>query len=458
MPALSCFHWVLMTMGCASTPAGSTRTDTAAAVDTHSGVDDTETSLPNLLANGGFELGESWSRPAGFTNHAWAKTGDAIYQSSETFSAFEGLYSFKIWGFYSGDVPNDSEQGLTLVDLTAGDEHVVSVQAFTAEDDAVSGGNAAVVFLRYYDGNGTLIEEHTSGPVDADFPRDVWQELRVEATVPDGASTGALGVRFSLADWGATGSVYVDDVSWTSTGTGAVSGERLLVWHDEFDGDELDEASWTRLEIPAYTYNNEYQRYTTSTQNAAVKDGQLVITARQESDGSVTSARLVTDGKAEWNTGRIEAYAQVPGGIGTWPAFWMLPSEWVYGGWPDSGEIDIMEHVGCSAGSIYQTVHTGAYNHLLGTQLGGETGRDATGGMHLYAVDWYADRLVFTVDGEEVFVFANDGAGNSATWPFDQTFHIILNLAFGGDWGGWCGMDTASLPQEYRIDWVRVYQ
>ena len=136
----------------------------------------------------------------------------------------------------------------------------------------------------------------------------------------------------------------------------------------------------------------------------------------------------------------------------------MLPSEWVYGGWPDSGEIDIMEHVGCTAGSVYQTVHTGAYNHLLGTQQGGETDRDATNGMHLYAVDWSADKMVFTVDGETVFTFTNDGAGDANTWPFDQTFHIILNLAFGGDWGGYCGVDTAALPQRYRVDWVRVYQ
>ena len=136
----------------------------------------------------------------------------------------------------------------------------------------------------------------------------------------------------------------------------------------------------------------------------------------------------------------------------------MLPTDNVYGGWPNSGEIDIMEHVGCDPDVVHATVHTGAYNHMIGTQQGGSTGTDATSAAHLYAVDWDPDRIVFTVDNREIFRFNNDGAGNSATWPFDQRFHIVMNLAFGGDWGGYCGIDWGALPQEYRLDWVRVYQ
>ncbi|MFT5686758.1 MAG: beta-glucanase (GH16 family) [Myxococcota bacterium] len=418
---------------------------------------DTE-SLSNRLLNGGFESGETWWRPSGYANHAWATTGDAIHNSDTTFTAHAGDHAQKIWGLYAGAVPNDAEHGLTLTDLTPGDVHVLTAQAFTHPDDAVDGGSEAVLFLRYLDASGALIEEVTSEPVDADFERGAWQELRIETTAPEGAVSGALGLRFALADWSAGGAVYLDAVSWTSTGTGQVEGERLLVWNDEFTGSDLDESVWTRLELSAYAFNNEQQAYTDSTDNAAVSDGQLVITARQESDGAITSARLVTDGAAEWTYGRIEGMLLVPDGVGTWPAFWMLPSESVYGGWPASGEIDIMEHVGCQQDVIFATVHTGAYNHTLGTQLGGETTRDASGSFHLYAVDWGPEAQVFSVDGEVIFTFENDGAGDSDTWPFDQTFHILLNLAFGGDWGGWCGVDTASLPQEYRIDWVRVYQ
>lgn len=423
------------------------------------GSDDTGgDALPNLLANGGFELGESWQRPDGYVNHAWARTGDAIYGSTDLFEAYEGERSQKIWGLYSGEVPSEAEHHLDLTDLTEGDAHVLSARVFAPADDGISGGSEAVLFLRYLDPSGNVLEEHESVSVDDGWPRDTWELLTVAATVPEGAAQGRLGLRFTLASWEAGGSVYLDDVSWTSTGTGSVAGERLLAWHDEFDGAALDADHWTRLELPAYTYNNEVQEYTTSTDNADVADGRLTITARQEGDGGVTSARLVTDGKAEWTYGRMEAMAQVPSGVGTWPAFWMLPSDWAYGGWPDSGEIDVLEHVGCDPDMVYQSIHTGSYNHLLGTQQTNGVSRAASAAMHLYAVDWTEDALVFTVDGETLLVFDNDGTGEPATWPFDQDFHLILNLAWGGDWGGYCGLDYGSLPQEFLVDWVRVYQ
>ena len=457
-----------LSFACSGEPAAELGSDSAAssadgAADGTDGTDGNDATdgtdpLDNRLANGGFEQGESWWRPAGAPSHAWARTGDPIHASSATFTAAEGERAQKIWGLYAGSVPNDSEHGLTLTDLTPGDVHAFSALAFTHADDAVSGDSAARLFLRYRDATGSLLAEHTSEPIDPTVAPDTWHRLAIDAVVPDGAVTGELGLRFTLADWSATGSVYLDDATWTSTGTGAVTGERLLVWSDEFDGAALDETRWTRLELPAYTFNNELQRYTAATSNARLDGGQLVITARQEASGEITSARLVTDGKADFTYGRMEAFAQVPAGVGTWPAFWMLPTDRAYGGWPNSGEIDVLEHVGCTPGVVYQTVHTGAYNHLLGTQQGGETGRDAAGGMHLYAVDWSPERMDFTVDGESVFVFTNDGAGDPATWPFDQRFHLILNLAFGGDWGGWCGVDASALPQELRVDWVRVYQ
>ncbi len=111
---------------------------------------------------------------------------------------------------------------------------------------------------------------------------------------------GVIGVRCTLAEGASDGSFYLDDASWPSTGTGDVEGERLLVRNDEFDGSSLNDDNRTRLVLPAYAFNAEMQRYTTSTDNADVRDGALVITARQESAGSITSARLNTDGKAKW--------------------------------------------------------------------------------------------------------------------------------------------------------------
>lgn len=414
--------------------------------------------LQNRLANPGFEQGESWWRPSGYVNHNWAATGDPVHNSNQTFDALEGARAQKVWGSYSGTVPNTSELGLDLAELTPGDAHVFSAQLFTHPDDRLSAGSTAQLFLRYLDAGGAVLEEASSPVFDAQTAPGVWHEASVSSVVPQGAVRGALGVRFALLDWSSAGSLYLDTAAWTSSGTGRVQGERLLVWNDEFEGTGLDDTKWTRLQLPSRTFNDELQAYTDSPSNADVSNGQLVITAKREADGSVTSGRLVTDGKAEWTYGRIEAMAQVPSGAGTWPAFWMLPSERVYGGWPDSGEIDIMEHVGCELDVLYATVHTGAYNHLLGTQLGGGTTRDAAGTMHLYAVDWSPDTMIFTVDGEVIFQFDNDRLGRSDNWPFDQTFHVILNLAFGGTWGGWCGADTNVLPQRYLIDWVRVYQ
>lgn len=448
----------ILTLGaCTGTPQ---RSPTAPPADiTPEAVDtDTDTdTLENRLSNPGFELGESWWRPSGFVSHSWARTGDPIYQSSETFSAPSGEHSQKIWGLYTGTVPNDSEHGLTLTELTAGDTHTVSLSAMTHPDDAVSGDNHLVVFLRFSDASGAVLAEHTSERLDAATPAGSWHSRTASGEVPEGSVSGVLGVRYHLSAWEAGGSVYLDEVVWTSTGTGAVTDERLLVWSDEFLGDAIDDAKWTHELLAPYTYNSELQEYTASAQNSRVEDGQLIITARY-ADGGYTSARLNTSEKADWQYGRFEGYLHVPGGIGTWPALWMLPTEWAYGGWPDSGEIDIMEHVGCDAGTAHGTVHTGAYNHMIGTQRGGSMPAGVTDGFHLYAVDWSPDRMIFTLDGTEYFRFDNDGAGDSDTWPFDQAFHFVINLAVGGSWGGYCGVDSGAFPEELRADWVRVYQ
>ena len=165
-----------------------------------------------------------------------------------------------------------------------------------------------------------------------------------------------------------------------------VEAERLLVWHDEFDGSSIDTTKWTHELLEPYTYNSEYQKYTNSARNSKVEDGQLVITGLHgdtSSYTSYTSARLNTSGKGEWKYGRMEGALIVPSGIGTWPAMWMLPTDWSYGGWPDSGEIDIMEHVGCDVNQMVGTVHTGAYNHMLGTERGGHVYIDSASTLSL---------------------------------------------------------------------------
>ena len=141
----------------------------------------------------------------------------------------------------------------------------------------------------------------------------------------------------------------------------------------------------------------------------------------------------------------------------TWPAVWMLP---VNGeSWPGDGEIDIMEHVGHRPGVVHGTVHTGAYNHVDGTQKGQDTPiPDACQTFHRYQTRWTAEAIVFLIDDREYYRFANDGAGDKTTWPFTTPFELILNIAVGGDWGGAEGIDDAALPQRMEVDWVRVWQ
>ena len=136
----------------------------------------------------------------------------------------------------------------------------------------------------------------------------------------------------------------------------------------------------------------------------------------------------------------------------------MLPTDWQYGGWPASGEIDIMEHVGFEEGVVHGTVHTQAYHHSINTQKGASRKvSKATSEFHVYSMEWTQNEIKTFVDGEEYFTFRNEGAGFQV-WPFDKRFHLLLNIAIGGSWGGLKGVDDNIFPQKMEIDYVRVYQ
>jgi beta-glucanase (GH16 family) len=207
--------------------------------------------------------------------------------------------------------------------------------------------------------------------------------------------------------------------------------------------------------------NNELQYYTEAREeNARVGGGVLTIEARRESyQGSdYTSARLITKNKGDWLYGRFEIRAKLPEGRGTWPAVWMLPTDWVYGGWPRSGEIDIMEHVGYDQNRIHATIHTEDFNHMKGTQVGNSImASNVAEEFHVYAMEWRPDRIDAFLDGERYFTVTDTGGGIGA-WPFDQRFHLLLNIAVGGNWGGVEGVDPSVFPQTMEVDYVRVYE
>lgn len=240
------------------------------------------------------------------------------------------------------------------------------------------------------------------------------------------------------------------------------------VWCDEFNGTGLPDSSKWSYDVGGHGWgNNELQYYTDADlDNVFVKDGYLTIKAIKESFGgnSVTSTRLISKEKGDFLYGKIQVSAKLPTGLGTWPAIWMLPTEWKYGGWPTSGEIDIMEHVGYDLNRIHGTIHTGAYNHMLGTQVGhSKIVSTATTDFHVYEIEWEPNVIRFYIDGEQYHeVGYNEDdiltKNDFDSWPFDEEFHLILNIAFGGAWGGAQGVDYDSLPAEMVIDYVRVFQ
>ena len=235
-----------------------------------------------------------------------------------------------------------------------------------------------------------------------------------------------------------------------------------LVWGDEFNYTGLPDNTKWAYEVGGHGWgNNEKQYYTYGdTMNVMVKNGTLSITARKEQKGNneYTSARLFTKGKASWKYGRIEINAQLPEGRGLWPAAWMLGNNIDKMGWPECGEIDIMEHVGFKKDSVFGTIHTGAYNHVKGTQKGKTTHiQNPYTLFHTFAIEWTPEKIDFFLDGELYNHFGNEHK-TSDEWPFDQPFYLLLNLAVGGNFGGQKGIDDSVFPATYKIDYVRVYQ
>ncbi|SKB32810.1 glycoside hydrolase family 16 protein [Daejeonella lutea] len=237
--------------------------------------------------------------------------------------------------------------------------------------------------------------------------------------------------------------------------------ETSVSWSDEFEYTGLPSPAKWGYDIGGSGWgNNELQYYTDNINNVSVGNGKLTIALRKEyfNGKDYTSARLVSKGKGDFLYGRIEVKAKLPEGKGTWPAIWMLPTDWEYGGWPKSGEIDIMEHVGYDQHRVHVTVHTEAYNHGIKTQRGTNRIVPATNTeFHLYRVDWTPYAIRGFIDNEQMFEFVNEGKG-SPVWPFDKRFHLLLNIAFGGNWGGSQGIDHGNLPQTMEVDYVRVYK
>lgn len=242
-----------------------------------------------------------------------------------------------------------------------------------------------------------------------------------------------------------------------------------LVWSDEFsgpNGSSPDPAKWT-FELGGGGWgNNELETYTNRTQNAYVQDDNLVIQALKETytgpDGiqrDYTSARLKTQGLFQRTYGRFEARIKIPYGQGLWPAFWMLGNNIGQVGWPNCGEIDIIENIGREPSMIHGTIHGPGYSggSGIGAAYSLASGQRFADDFHTFAVEWKQNAVRFYVDNNLYKTTAPADLPTGTTWVFDHSFFLILNVAVGGNWPGSPDSSTV-FPQMMLVDYVRVYQ
>ncbi|MBC8060785.1 MAG: glycoside hydrolase family 16 protein [Clostridiaceae bacterium] len=236
-----------------------------------------------------------------------------------------------------------------------------------------------------------------------------------------------------------------------------------LVYEENFNVDGLPNKERWKYDIGGSGWGNEEKQcYTDSAENASVKGGNLIITAKKEkvAFNDYSSARLLS--KDSWLYGRFEIKAKLPKGVGTWPAIWMMSKDSTYGSWPSSGELDIMEHVGFDNGIVHATTHSEKYYWKSNTQKTGQmTVDNVNSEFHVYAMEWTPHKIDFFIDGKKYLTSEYDPIKDKAegwkAWPFDKPFYLILNIAVGGGWGGQKGIDNSIFPQSMEVDYVKVY-
>ena len=233
-----------------------------------------------------------------------------------------------------------------------------------------------------------------------------------------------------------------------------------LVWHDEFSEGTTLSSDWTHEVQNSGWVNHELQNYRNGIADGKrvteIIDGRLHINCFKGSDGKIYSGRVYAKKSQGWKYGYIEASIKLPKGKGTWPAFWMMPVN--FKSWPADGEIDIMEEVGYHPDYVSSSLHANSHVHSNGTQVTHEMYcKGAEGEFHKYAIEWTHENITTYVDGKKQLSYNNRNLGRD-DWPYDDPFYVILNLAWGGDWGGAQGVDESKLPLTMEVDYVRVFQ
>ncbi|MCM1070962.1 MAG: glycoside hydrolase family 16 protein [[Clostridium] fimetarium] len=278
-----------------------------------------------------------------------------------------------------------------------------------------------------------------------------------------GPATAEGRYRLAVDDAGNLSTVFEKDTS-----IAIPVGYTRLIFHDEFDGEGLPDPTIWSFEH-GNVRNGEYQYYTKNRlENCCQADGVLRFTTIKEDytdpetgqTAQYTSASVTTQNTVKFTYGRVDVRAKLPAIKGTWPAIWLMPNDSYYGMWPRSGEIDIMENVGYDPNVVHFTAHTylqhGGDNnkHHMSMRVMNPTPSDD---FHVYSLEWSENKLTWLVDGKRGFTMVKNSALWTG-WPFDRDFYLILNLAWGGSWGGQQGIESEKLPVTYEVDYVRIFQ
>ncbi len=444
----------------------------------------------NVLANPGFETGDLTG---------WTTYGANNYVISNSAIAHSGSWFYKVYQAFNGQVNTTgiyqdyiSNPGMT---------YAADGWAYTLSSDVLAGQNVAWLEVTFRDDGGNILALYRSSLITTNaiaagaFPESTWVNLSVtnqydpnslqitntvtRLTAPVGTSFVRCQIVFQGDQYNSNGSVYFDDLTLNQLSASYFGTNWNIVWDDEFNGTTLNTNNWT-FDIGNGFYsgsyyvsgwgNNELEYYTSRTNNVYVAGGLLHIHAQEESyDGqSYTSGRIKSLGLFSKEYGRFEWRAALPQGVGFWPALWMLPENSPYGGWPNSGEIDVMENNGAVTNQEGGTIHFGGASGddvYFGQTYTFLTG-DSVTNFHAYLLQWTTNSIQWFVDGHLYETQTNwwSNVGTSDTTypypaPFNQPFYILMNLAIGGNYLG--NPDTnsinASLPGEMLVDYVRVY-
>lgn len=371
-------------------------------------------------------------------------------------------------GSSTGDQPSVKVSGVTsarpaqtapfrfYIDLSAPSQQSVSMNYATADGTAKAGTD-------YTATSGTLTipagqtEVYIDVPIKGDSIRQADQVFYVNISAPVNATLGTSQ---------ATGTIVNSDLLYLPTdSTGYTTPTSYagyhLAWSDEFSGSTLNSQNWG-FDIGNNNGwgNQELEYYTSSTNNAFVSAGNLIIEARQESNNgfNYSSARLKTEGLQQFTYGRIDIRAKLPVAHGMWPALWMLGSNINSVPWPGCGETDIMELVGSSPNKVLGSLHwqqaggsEGTYNNPYYLSSG-----DFSQQFHVFSLAWQKDSVQFFVD-DQLYVNGSIANVTSGTYPFNLPFFFIFNVAVGGNFPG-NPDNTTVFPQRMFVDYVRVFQ